>query len=160
MPPLSVVRCKVSAPGAVLSQVLINRYLRELSTLRRVSGSSNEGVVSGAFKDLLKDWGRAQELQFVAQFAFTAPVRERSAGGSCRRSSRRWWPGGLVVAGSSRLLGLTAHEVRRLKRRIAQKVRGVEEFGMTPESDNGARFGFPKSPPGFSGRPKSFAACR
>lgn len=37
-----------------MSRLLIQQYLNQLSTLRKVSGSSRESVVREAFKDLLK----------------------------------------------------------------------------------------------------------
>jgi hypothetical protein len=37
-----------------MSQFLIQQYLNDLSDLRRASGTTREGVVSEAFKDLLK----------------------------------------------------------------------------------------------------------
>ena len=37
-----------------MSQLLIHQYLNDLETLKRISGSLTEGVVSEAFKDLLK----------------------------------------------------------------------------------------------------------
>ena len=43
-----------------MSPILIQHYLNELSTLRRVSGTSRKSVVSEAFKTLLKDWGRSR----------------------------------------------------------------------------------------------------
>ena len=50
-----------------MSQLLIQRYLNELQTLRRVSGTSRETVVREAFKSLLKDWGRSQDLIFIPE---------------------------------------------------------------------------------------------
>jgi len=50
-----------------LSQHLINEYRAELDRLRAVSGSRRESVLREAFKDLLKRWGRVQDLQFVAE---------------------------------------------------------------------------------------------
>jgi hypothetical protein len=43
--------------GNVVSHVLIQHYLNELSDLKRVSGSKREMVVREAFKTLLKGWG-------------------------------------------------------------------------------------------------------
>jgi len=37
--------------------------LSELARLRQVSGSRRESVMREAFKDLLKAWGRQQELR-------------------------------------------------------------------------------------------------
>jgi hypothetical protein len=45
-----------------MSQLLIQKFLNELSVLRRVSGTYRESVVSEAFKELLKDWGRSRDL--------------------------------------------------------------------------------------------------
>jgi hypothetical protein len=40
-----------------MSQLLIQKYLNDLSDLRRASGSQREMVVREAFKTLLRDWG-------------------------------------------------------------------------------------------------------
>jgi len=50
-----------------LSKQLINEYRGELDRLRAVSGSRRESVLREAFKDLLKRWGRAQDLQFIPE---------------------------------------------------------------------------------------------
>lgn len=50
-----------------MSRQLINEYRAELDRLRAVSGSRRESVLREAFKDLLKRWGRAHDLQFVAE---------------------------------------------------------------------------------------------
>ncbi|MCT2557536.1 N-6 DNA methylase [Tsuneonella sp. YG55] len=50
-----------------MSQHLINEYRAELDRLRAASGSRRESVLREAFKDLLKRWGRAQDLQFIAE---------------------------------------------------------------------------------------------
>lgn len=56
-------------PGkvATVSNQLINEYRAELDRLRAVSGSRRESVLREAFNDLLKRWGRARDLQFVAE---------------------------------------------------------------------------------------------
>jgi hypothetical protein len=54
-----------------MSQLLIQHYLNDLQTLRRVSGSSRESVVREAFKTLLKDWGRSRDLIFIPEFEYT-----------------------------------------------------------------------------------------
>ena len=41
-----------------MSRQLINEYRAELDRLRAVSGSRREGVLSEAFKDLLKRWAK------------------------------------------------------------------------------------------------------
>lgn len=50
-----------------MSQHLINEYRAELDRLRAASGSRRESVLREAFKDLLKRWGKAQDLQFIAE---------------------------------------------------------------------------------------------
>lgn len=60
-----------------MSQVLINQYLADLDRLKRVSGEDREGIVSEAFKDLLKGWGRQRELVFVPQFKLDTLTREK-----------------------------------------------------------------------------------
>lgn len=50
-----------------MSRQHINDYRAELDRLRAVSGSKRESVLREAFKDLLKRWGRANDLQFVAE---------------------------------------------------------------------------------------------
>jgi predicted helicase len=60
-----------------MSQLLINEYLNELATLKRVSGANRESVVREAFKDLLKKWGKTYNLHFIPEHEFitTAKVR-------------------------------------------------------------------------------------
>ncbi len=53
-----------------MSQLLIQHYLNELQTLRRVSGTARESVVSEAFKTLLKDWGKSRDLFFIPQYEY------------------------------------------------------------------------------------------
>ena len=60
-----------------MSQLLINKYLNELDRYKKISGSSTEGVISEAFKDLLKDWSRQQNLTFISQFEFASPNGNR-----------------------------------------------------------------------------------
>jgi hypothetical protein len=61
-----------------LSQLLIQRYRNELHDLERVAGTRRESVVREAFKDLLKGWGRAQSLTFVAEYEIETPMRRRA----------------------------------------------------------------------------------
>lgn len=51
-----------------MSQHLIQQYLNDLSDLRRASGTSREGVVSEAFKDLLKGYAKSHDLIFINQY--------------------------------------------------------------------------------------------
>lgn len=60
-----------------MSQLLIQQYLNDLANLKRVSGSTREGVVSEAFKDLLKGYARQHDLVFVAQHEIASPTKER-----------------------------------------------------------------------------------
>jgi predicted helicase len=60
-----------------VSQLLIQQYLNELQDLRRVSGTTRESVVSEAFKDLLKGWGRGHDLIFVPQYEFETLAKQR-----------------------------------------------------------------------------------
>ncbi|EGF91127.1 endonuclease and methylase LlaGI [Asticcacaulis biprosthecium C19] len=53
-----------------MSQILIHQYLNELNTLKKISGTLTEGVVSEAFKDLLKAWSKQNNLVFVSQYGF------------------------------------------------------------------------------------------
>ena len=60
-----------------MSQQLITRYLNELSDLRRASGEVRESVVREAFKTLLKDWGRLENLVFVPEYKIITTAKER-----------------------------------------------------------------------------------
>jgi predicted helicase len=60
-----------------LSQQLINEYRAELDRLRAVSGSRRESVLREAFKDLLKRWGKAHDLQFIAEHDIVTKAMNR-----------------------------------------------------------------------------------
>jgi hypothetical protein len=60
-----------------LSQLLIQRYLNDLSDLRRISGSSRESVVREAFKTLLKDWGKSRDLIFIPEYEYQTSQKSR-----------------------------------------------------------------------------------
>src|SRR5258708_781265 len=51
-----------------MSQLLVQQYLNELSDLRRASGTTREGVVSEAFKGLLKGYAKSHDLIFLNQY--------------------------------------------------------------------------------------------
>jgi predicted helicase len=53
-----------------MSQLLINDYLKQLDLIKKMSGSSRETIVREAFKDLLKAWGRQQDLVFIAEYPY------------------------------------------------------------------------------------------
>ena len=59
-----------------MSQVLIHQYLADLDRLKRVSGTHREGVVSEAFKDLLKGWGKQHNLVYVAQYRLDSATKD------------------------------------------------------------------------------------
>ena len=58
-----------------MSRELIHEYFNEIDRLRKFSGTATEGVISKAFKDLLKGWARRKDLQFIAQYQFTGTVK-------------------------------------------------------------------------------------
>ncbi|HEX4160783.1 MAG TPA: type ISP restriction/modification enzyme, partial [Rhizomicrobium sp.] len=60
-----------------MSQLLIQKYLNDLSDLRRVSGSKRESVVREAFKTLLKDWGRSEGYLFIPEYEHITGMGER-----------------------------------------------------------------------------------
>jgi hypothetical protein len=60
-----------------LSQLLIQHYLNELQTLRRMSGASRESVVREAFKRLLKEWGKSRDLIFIPEYEYQTPQKAR-----------------------------------------------------------------------------------
>jgi predicted helicase len=60
-----------------LSRQLINEYRAELDRLRAVSGSRRESVLREAFKDLLKRWGRSQDLHFVPEHDIVTAQKNR-----------------------------------------------------------------------------------
>ena len=51
-----------------MSQLLINDYLKQLDLIKKTSGSHRETIVREAFKDLLKAWGKQQNLVFLAEY--------------------------------------------------------------------------------------------
>ncbi len=60
-----------------LGKLLIHQYLNDLERLKSASGSVREGVVSEAFKDLLKAGARQPDLIFVAQHKLETTAKER-----------------------------------------------------------------------------------
>jgi predicted helicase len=60
-----------------MSQLLIQQYLNQLATLKRVSGTTRESVVREAFKDLLKGWARQHDLVFIPEHEIASPTKER-----------------------------------------------------------------------------------
>jgi predicted helicase len=60
-----------------MSQLLIQNYFNELDRIKAASGSRRESVVREAFKDLLKGWGRQQDLVFIAEHEHLTPAKDR-----------------------------------------------------------------------------------
>ena len=60
-----------------MSQLLVQQYLNEIDKLRKISRSTTEGVISEAFKDLLKSWSRQLNWVFVAQYEFASVQKSR-----------------------------------------------------------------------------------
>ncbi len=60
-----------------MSQLLISQYLNDLDRYKKISGSVTEGVISEAFKDLLKAWSRQNNLTFIAQYEFATAKGNR-----------------------------------------------------------------------------------
>jgi hypothetical protein len=78
-----------------VSQALIHQYPAELDRLKRASGSTRETIVREAFKDLLKNWGRAHDLVFVAEYPLKTAARANiTVDGALLHSIRTplgWW---------------------------------------------------------------------
>lgn len=62
-----------------MSQLLINDYLKQLDVIKRASGSSRETIVREAFKDLLKAWGKQQDLIFLAEYPLKTATKTNIA---------------------------------------------------------------------------------
>ena len=60
-----------------MSQTLIQQYLNQLASLKKVSGSLRESVLREAFKDLLKAWGRSHDLTFIPEYALDTLTKEK-----------------------------------------------------------------------------------
>ncbi len=58
-----------------MSQLLVNQFLNDLDRYKKFSGSLNEGVISEAFKDLLKGWARQANLHFINQYDMQSPQK-------------------------------------------------------------------------------------
>jgi len=63
--------------GRGMSQLLIQNYFNELDRIKAASGSHRESVVREAFKDLLKGWGRQQDLVFIAEHEHLTAAKNR-----------------------------------------------------------------------------------
>ena len=59
-----------------MNQQLVHQYLNNLSDLKQASGSTREGVVSEAFKDLLKGCAKSHDLIFIPQYELRSRMAE------------------------------------------------------------------------------------
>jgi predicted helicase len=59
-----------SKPEGYMSLHLVNQYLNDLDRYKKIGGTDTEGVISEAFKDLLKAWARQANLHFINQYEF------------------------------------------------------------------------------------------
>ncbi|OYX78736.1 MAG: hypothetical protein B7Y82_00750 [Sphingomonadales bacterium 32-65-25] len=60
-----------------MSKQYINEYRADLDRLRAYTGSRRESVLREAFKDLLKRWGKSQDLLLVAEHDMITPMKTR-----------------------------------------------------------------------------------
>ncbi len=60
-----------------MSLHLVNQYLNDLDRYKKIGGTETEGVISEAFKDLLKAWARQANLHFINQYEFLSPKGNR-----------------------------------------------------------------------------------
>lgn len=60
-----------------MSQRLINSYLSEIDRLKKFSGTSTEQVIREAFKDLLKNWAKANDLIFIPELLYETKLKTK-----------------------------------------------------------------------------------
>ncbi len=60
--------------GITVSQRLINTYLSEIDRLKQFGGTSTEQVIREAFKDLLKNWSKANALVFIPELLYQTNI--------------------------------------------------------------------------------------
>jgi hypothetical protein len=60
-----------------VSKRLIQKYLNDLSHLRKASEGNRETVVREALKTLLKDWGRSEGLLFIPEYEHMTAMHDR-----------------------------------------------------------------------------------
>lgn len=60
-----------------MSRLLVDAYYSDLARLKQATGSVTEGVVSDAFKDLLKGWSRQKNLVFASEYELISPQKTR-----------------------------------------------------------------------------------
>ena len=64
---------------SIMSQLLINEYLKQLDLIKKHSGSSRETILREAFKDLLKAWGRQLNLVFLPEYPLKTATKTNIA---------------------------------------------------------------------------------
>lgn len=60
-----------------MSQLLINAYLAELDRIRKVGGTLNEQTIRPAFRQLLRDWARADDLVFLEELEYATSQKTK-----------------------------------------------------------------------------------
>lgn len=60
-----------------MNKQLIQEYFNEIDRLRRVSGTTTDNVIRGAFRDLLKSWSRQRNLHLLDEYGFESTQRTR-----------------------------------------------------------------------------------
>ncbi len=60
-----------------MSQLLINAYLADLDRIRKVGGTLNEQTIRPAFRQLLRDWSRADDLVFLEELEFATSQKSK-----------------------------------------------------------------------------------
>ncbi|WP_282129815.1 type ISP restriction/modification enzyme [Roseobacter litoralis] len=60
-----------------MSQRLINSYLSEIDRLKKFAGTSTEQVIREAFKDLLKNWAKANDLIFIPELLYSTNLNTK-----------------------------------------------------------------------------------
>ena len=60
-----------------MSQLLINQYLGELDRLKKVSGVLNEQTIRAAFRQLLREWSKSDDLFFVEELEYATPQKTK-----------------------------------------------------------------------------------
>jgi predicted helicase len=60
-----------------MSQLLVNAFLADLDRLKKMSGVLNEQTIRPAFRQLLRDWSRADNLVFVEELEFATSQKTK-----------------------------------------------------------------------------------
>jgi hypothetical protein len=61
---------------SAMTQHLIQKFLNDLYDLKKITGKNRETQIREAFKDMLKAWGRSQDLLFVAEHDFVTLAKK------------------------------------------------------------------------------------